>query len=145
MEKNEPTIKTIWGIAKSPELRLTDEELHLVVEQRTGKVSMKELNKREIARVSQYLIRLRDSARHQETSKRCPPTGNQGTVNQRKRVYRLMEELGWNENRVNGLCKKMFTVSHINWLNYQQCSKLIEAMKAIHARSQKEGTKNEEP
>ena len=29
MEQN---IKKIWGIAKSPELKLTDEELHLVVQ-----------------------------------------------------------------------------------------------------------------
>lgn len=33
----EPNIKKIWGIAKSPELKLTDEELHLVVQAHTGK------------------------------------------------------------------------------------------------------------
>lgn len=38
------------------------------------------------------------------------------------------------EGRVNGLCKKMFKVSSVEWLNYQQCSKLIEALKSMVER-----------
>ena len=46
-KKPAPTIKTIWGLAKSPELQLTSEELHLLVAGYIGKDSLKELNGRE--------------------------------------------------------------------------------------------------
>ena len=36
-----PSIRTLWAIAKSPELGLTDEDLHGVVYRETGKGSMK--------------------------------------------------------------------------------------------------------
>ena len=32
-----PSIRTLWAIAKSPELRLSDEDLHGVVYRETGK------------------------------------------------------------------------------------------------------------
>ena len=38
---SQPSIKRVWGIAKSPELKLTDEELHLLVQAHTGKDSIK--------------------------------------------------------------------------------------------------------
>lgn len=38
-----PSIRTLWAIAKSPELRLSDEDLHGVVYRETGKESMKKL------------------------------------------------------------------------------------------------------
>ena len=34
---SQPSIKRVWGIAKSPELKLTDEELHLLVQAHTGR------------------------------------------------------------------------------------------------------------
>ena len=34
------TIKTLWGLAKSKELGLTEEELHLLVARETGKDSI---------------------------------------------------------------------------------------------------------
>ena len=61
------------------------------------------------------------------------------TENQRKKVYKLTQELGWEKPaRVNGLCMKMFKVSSVEWLNYQQCSKLIEALKSMAARKEKQ-------
>lgn len=48
---SQPSIKRVWGIAKSPELKLTDEELHLLVQAHTGKDSIKALNKRELQTV----------------------------------------------------------------------------------------------
>ena len=38
----EPTIRMLFGIAKSRELALTDEELHIIVSAHTGKDSIKE-------------------------------------------------------------------------------------------------------
>lgn len=62
----EPNIKKIWGIAKSPELKLTDEELHLVVQAHTGKDSIKALNKRELQTVIRVLGSMKDSAKKSE-------------------------------------------------------------------------------
>lgn len=135
----QPSIKTVWGIAKSPELRLTDEELHLVVAAHTGKESIKELNKRELCRVISVLGNMKESARKAEGS-RSHRGGNPATENQRKKIYKLAQSLGWDKPaRLNGFCKKMFHVSSVEWLDYRQCSKLIEALKSMGQRQDDKG------
>lgn len=133
-----PSIKKLWGIAKSPELKLTDEELHLVVQTHTGKESIRGLNKRELNTVIRVLLNMRESVKKDsKTSGSRHRTGNPATENQRKKVYVLTRELGWEKAaRVNGLCNKMFKVSCVEWLNYQQCSKLIEALKSMVERKE---------
>lgn len=134
---SEPTIRTLWGIAKSSELSLTDEELHMLVEAHTGKSSIKKLNKREISRCVRILQDMKTSAGGRRKSYRTG--GNAATANQRKKIYKLAEELGWDKPaRVNGMCKRMFGTSSVEWLNYQQCSKLIEALKSMVERQEKE-------
>lgn len=131
-------IRKIWGIAKSPELKLTDEELHLVVQSHTGKDSIKALNKRETATVLRVLTGMKDSCK-KDSRNRGRNAGRSTTENQRKKIYRLTQELGWDKpSRVDGMCRKMFGVSCVEWLNYQQCSKLIEALKSMVARKEKE-------
>ena len=130
-------IKKLWGIAKCPELKLTDEELHMVVETHTGKDSIRKLNKREMKTVIRVLIRMKESASKSEHGSRHPK-GSTSTENQRKKIYRLAQELGWDKpERVNGLCRKMFGAERVEWLDYQQCSKLIEALKSMAARQGK--------
>lgn len=132
----EPTIRMIWGLAKSPELSLSDEELHLLVQAHTGKDSIKELSRRERGTVISALLNMKDSASGMKRETKVK-RGNVGTANQRKKIYRLCEELGWDKpSRVNGLCMKMFKVSAVEWLNYQKCSKLIEALKSMAARKE---------
>lgn len=139
----EPTIRMIWGIAKSPELSLSDEDLHLLVQAQTGKDSIKQLNKRERGTVIGVLQKMKDSASG-KTRENNMTRGNVGTVNQRKKIYKLCEELGWDKpSRINGLCNKMFKVGSVEWLNYQQCSKLIEALKSMLKR-QKEKEEQDE-
>lgn len=134
--KPAPTLKTVWGLAKSPELQLTSEELHLLVAGYIGKDSLKELNGREILLVVQELQKRKDSAKRR-TGETFP--GNAVTVHQRKKIAQLAEALGWKEEkRVNGLTQKMFGVARVEWLDYQQCSKLIEALKAMVRREIKE-------
>lgn len=129
-------IRMLWGIAKSPELRLTDEELHLIVERHTGKESIKLLNKRELRGVIGELLNMKDSVRRSERGRKFD-RGNPATKNQRKKIYRLAEDLGWDKPaRLSGLCRKMFGTTAVEWLDYQQCSKLIEALKAILARQE---------
>lgn len=133
-----PTIRMLWGLAKCQELSLTDEELHLIVSAHTGKDSIKQLNQRELGTVIGVLGNMKSSASKNGRSDR-QTRGNTGTVNQRKKIYKLTETLGWNKPaRVNGLCKKMFGVACVEWLDYQQCSKLIEALKSMAERMEKE-------
>ena len=133
-----PTIRMLWGLAKCKELSLTDEELHLIVSAHTGKDSIKQLNQRELGTVIGVLGNMKSSASKNGRSDR-QTRGNTGTVNQRKKIYRLTERLGWDKPaRVNGLCKRMFGVACVEWLDYQQCSKLIEALKSMAERKEKE-------
>ena len=133
-----PTIRMLWGLAKCQELSLTDEELHLIVSAHTGKDSIKQLNQRELGTVIGVLGNMKSSASKNGRSDRQTRV-NTGTVNQRKKIYRLTERLGWDKPaRVNGLCKRMFGVACVEWLDYQQCSKLIEALKSMAERKEKE-------
>ena len=134
--KPAPTLKTVWGLAKSPELQLTSEELQLLVAGYIGKDSLKELNGHEIRLVVQELQRRKDNAKRQGGDTFL---GNAVTVHQRKKITQLAEALGWKEEkRVNGLAQKMFGVARVEWLDYQQCSKLIEALKAMVRRQGEE-------
>ena len=85
--KHKATIRTLWGIAKSPELQLGSEELHLVVQAQTGKDSLKELTEPERRRVAYVLGQMKESA----SGKRKRPVGMTGnaTDNQRRKIYML--------------------------------------------------------
>lgn len=85
---SQPSIKRVWGIAKSPELKLTDEELHLLVQAHTGKDSIKALNKRELQTVIRVLGNMKDSAKKSERG-RNRYSGSEVTENQRKKIYKL--------------------------------------------------------
>lgn len=134
-EKQRAGIRKIWGLAKCPELKLSDEELHLLVQAHTGKDSIRDLAPREVSSVIHALIGLKESARKGRGGQ-LYGAGNPDTVNQRKKVYKLAQELGWDENRVNGMARRMFKVARVEWLTYVQCSKLIEAMKAMAGRKE---------
>ena len=128
--KHKVTIRTLWGIAKSPELQLGSEELHLVVQAQTGKDSLKELTEPERRRVAYVLGQMKESA----SGKRKRPVGMTGnaTDNQRRKIYMLTKELGWDDNpkRLSGFIRRMFKVER------EQCSNLIEALKKMIERQE---------
>ncbi len=135
------TIKTIWGLAKSPELLLSDEDLYSIIYSETGKESMRKLSQKEIDKVCSALSKMKDSIK--SSTGRTDTGGNKRTKAQRQKIYRLTEELGWNDNnaRINGFVKKMFNVERLEWLNNEQCNRLIEMLKSMVDREQskKEG------
>lgn len=135
---NNVTLRVIWGLAKSPELHMSDEELHVLVSGHTGKDSLRQLTKRELALVAGVLAEMKDSAKRQSRRNNHPSArGNPATVNQRKKVWKLAQELGWtNPARVDGMCKRMFQMDKVEWLNYRQCSDLIEALKEMVERKE---------
>ena len=136
------SIRTLWAIAKSPELALSEEDLHAVVYRETGKESMKKLTQGEINTLARILQNMKDGVNRDITSKRTDEGGDPRTERQRRKIYALTETLGWNDDnrRINGFVKKLTGVDRIEWLNIAQCGKVIEGLKAIAAREQrKEG------
>ncbi len=134
-----PTIKTLWAIAKSPELRMTDEDLHALVYRETGKESLRKLTARELGTVARVLQALKDGVRRDTRSKRTDEGGNPATVQQRRKIWHLCDELGWNNDfrRIQGFVKKMTGTDRLEWLTPPQCEKVIEALKTILAREKR--------
>lgn len=140
--RKQPSIRTLWAIAKSPELHMTDEDLHAVVFRETRKESMRKLTQGEINTVARVLQNMKDSASGGTCTKRTDVGGDARTVQQRRKIYALTKSLGWNDNpqRIQGFVKRMTGVNRLEWLNVAQCEKVIEGLKAILKRQeQKEG------
>ena len=133
------SLRTLWGLAKSPELRLTDEDLHGLVYRETGKESMRTLTQGEVDKLARVLQNMKDGVKRDVNSKRTDEGGDPRTVRQRRKIYTLTEALGWNNDnrRINGFVKRMTHVDRIEWLTPAQANKVIEALKSMVA--QKEG------
>lgn len=127
------SIRTLWAIAKSPELALSEEDLHAVVFRETGKESMKKLTQGEINTLARVLQNMKDGVQRDTRSKRTDEGGDARTEKQRHKIYALCEELGWNNDnrRINGFVKRICNVDRIEWLNSSQCFKVIEALKKM--------------
>ena len=68
--RKQPSIRTLWAIAKSPELGLSDEDLHAVVYRETKKESMKKLTQGEINTVARVLQNMKDGVSRDIRNKR---------------------------------------------------------------------------
>lgn len=140
--RKQPSIRTLWAIAKSPELHMTDEDLHAVVYRETGKESIKALTQGQINEVARVLQNMKDGVSRSTRPKRTDEGGDARTIQQRRKIYALTEQLGWNDNpqRIQGFVKRMTGVDRLEWLNVAQCEKVIEGLKAILKRQErKEG------
>ena len=140
--RKQPSIRTLWAIAKSPELHMTDEDLHAVVYRETGKESIKALTQGQINEVARVLQNMKDGVSRSTRPKRTDEGGDARTVQQRRKIYALTEQLGWNNNpqRIQGFVKRITGVDRLEWLNVAQCEKVIEGLKAILKRQErKEG------
>ena len=140
--RKQPSIRTLWAIAKSPELHMTDEDLHAVVYRETGKESIKALTQGQINEVARVLQNMKDGVSRSTRPKRTDEGGDARTIQQRRKIYALTEQLGWNNNpqRIQGFVKRITGVDRLEWLNVAQCEKVIEGLKAILKRQErKEG------
>lgn len=134
------SIRTLWAIAKSPELHMEKEDLYAVVYRETGKDSLKALSQGELNKVARVLQNLKDSVSGKSRPKRTDEGGNPKTEAQRRKIYALCGELGWNDNpkRIQAFVKRMTKIDRIEWLNQKQCAVVIEALKAMVARKEGE-------
>lgn len=132
------SIKAIWGLAKSPELSLEDENLYALIERETKKDSMRKLSQSEIDHVCRILQNMKDAQSRKIKGKRTDTGGMAETKDLRKKIYALTGELGWNHNnnRINGFVSKTFGTDRIEWLNVTQCLKLIEILKKMVKRKE---------
>lgn len=137
--RKQPSIRTLWAIAKSPELHMTDEDLHAVVYRETRKESMKKLTQGEVNTVARVLQNMKDSVSGGIRAKRTDVGGDARTVQQRRKIFALTGELGWNKDpqRIHSFVKRMTGVDRLEWLNVAQCEKVIEGLKAMVARQKR--------
>lgn len=129
--------KRLWAIAKSPELRLTDEEVHAVVLRETGKTSIRELTAGELSRVVGVLQEMKDRVSPRKRSF----SGRPETLGLRSKIHALEKELGWDNDpkRLAGFVKRVTHVERLEWLSPKQCSQVIEGLKAMLKRKEAEG------
>ena len=134
--RKQPSIRTLWAIAKSAELGMTDDDLHALVFRETGREG-------QINEVARVLQNMKDGASQRQGTKRTDAGGNRQTVAQRQKIYALCGELGWNDDpkRIQGFVKRVTHVDRLEWLTPAQCEKVIEGLKAILQREKaKEGS-----
>lgn len=130
--------RSIWGF--KADLDISNEDLYAIIYKVSNKDSMRALTKRQANEVILSLINLKDKKEGRKLQKRTDKNGKSWTVQQRKKIYALTGELGWNDNnaRINGFCKRMFKVDRVEWLDDDQCSKLIEILKKMVVRQEAE-------
>ena len=129
--------KVIWGLAKSPELNLDSQAVHDIVFDLTGKDSLKLLTDQEIDKVVRALKQTKNRINNEIPKYRTDTEGEIETVRQRKLIYMLTGELGWNKDnrRIDAFCQRMFRMN-LKELDYQQCYVIIEALKDIVEREE---------
>lgn len=140
-----PSIRTLWAIAKSEELALSEEDLRAIMYRETGKESMRKLTQGEINTLARILQNMKDGVNRDVHAKRIDEGGNAQTEKQRRKIYALCDELGWNDDprRLEGFVKRITHVDRVEWLTIEQCNKVIEGLKGMLARQKKKGENSE--
>lgn len=123
--------KALWSASRAK--GLSKEDLYSIISDVSKKEHMTELTYVEAAMV---LDRVNNKKHQFNPNKRTDEGGNSETVALRQKIYRLTEQLGWNDNnnRINGFIKANFKVETIQWLSKAQCMKLIEMLKKMIER-----------
>lgn len=115
-------IKKIWAEAKTA--GLTDQALHKTFIEVFNKFSMKQLTKAEAAEVIDGLCIANGSVQ-------TPVTYRPGMMTERQQRYieGMQRDLGWSNEQLNRMAKRVCKVDHFRFVNKAGASKLIEAMK----------------
>ncbi len=131
MEKiTKKQLKTIWALAHRAGLK--EEELHILMKSVFGKSSVRSLTKHEAGRVVEHL--LHKGEEKYTISKRMMDRKEGTTTAQVAFIERLTVQMGWSQNYLRGLARRMYGVRQLKDLNVRQASGLIEALKAIKFR-----------
>lgn len=119
--------KNMWALASA--LRLEKENLYSIIHRISGGDSMRALTKKQANLVLTEL-------HHYSDKGRTDIGGRKETANIRKKIYMLTKDLGWNDNRsrIDGFVKKTFQVERLEWLEFDDCLKLVEILKKMVTR-----------
>jgi len=109
--------------------------LHDIVEEMTGKKSIRELTKYEAMNVIDKVVGKRIVR---------SPTSDRASDEQLSKIRVLERELGWDDNpkRLSAFIKKYAKVEQLHWLKEKQASNIIEALKQVLKKSQDKCQKN---
>jgi hypothetical protein len=128
------TKKIIWGLAKG--LGLHKEELYSVLFRETQKDSMRACTEKELRRVVQALVILKE-----ETKSRPGMASNK----QIWKIRQLEKELGWDDNpkRLTSFLRKWYGVERPEWLSSRNAWKAIESLKKVLEKGINNGSREE--
>ncbi len=115
--------RLLYGLARR--LKIDDDWLHDIVNDKTGKTSIKELSSYQAKLIADYLQRLLGE------EPQTPP--DRPTDKQRNKIFALARALGWLENpkRLRSFLEKRYGVSDVSFLTDKDTNNCIEALKAI--------------
>lgn len=127
------TTKSLYGMAKSPELNLDNDNLHAVVFRVTGKESIKQLTQTDLKAVVRELILLKEMCQREADVSRSNEETQWASQGQLYQIKQLEKELGWNNNpaRLRGFMKKYSKKENVKWMTAEEASNLIEALKGV--------------
>lgn len=116
------------------ELGMDDDLLHEYVYMLTETESLKELSVKDAVRIIDGL-----------EGKKGYAAGNRVSWRQESYIFILMTKLGWTDEkgepdkkRLNGFIKKQYGIDDYRWMTREIASKVIEALKSLAERKQKE-------
>jgi hypothetical protein len=131
-------LKLIWTLAR--QLGMDGDLLHSIVFYATGKDSLKKLSALEAAAIIDVLIEDGAKVKKKRKPRRELPENvvELVTGEQIRLIEYLVDQLGWNHpEQLKGFNKKVIKKERI--ATKQEASKIIEGLKAILNRRQKEG------
>lgn len=136
-------IKLLWVLAR--QIHLSDEDLHDVVLEGTGRDSIKKMTKREASAVIEVLKRAGAKITKKKKPRRTGPLppnvveiASQGQL---ALIQHLEKELGWDENpkRLQGFVRRITKTRAGVVRTKRDAQEVIEGLKAILAREQGKG------
>jgi len=122
----QPQLRKIYAEAR--DAGISNEKLHEIVYNTSGKTSIKDLLISDAAILIDILV---DFNSNNSTIK--------GMISDKQKwlIYDYRNKLGWNDVQLQGFIKKYAHIEHLNWLRKEDASKLIEAFKNIYSRETK--------
>jgi len=136
-------IKLLWVLAR--QIELSDDDLHYVIREGTGKVSMREMTKREASVIIEEMLKMgaiiTKKSKPRRTGPLPPNVVEIASQGQLRKIHQLEKQLAWDENpkRLRGFVRRITRTRAGVVRTKRDAQKVIEGMKAILAREQGKG------
>ena len=114
-------LRMIYGLGKRA--GLDNDTLHDMAHGMAGVDSLKAMTRQQAARM---IDRLMNGARTEAVG-----PANRATPAQRRKIYALTREMGWDDGRLNAFLARRFGCAHVNFLPAGKVGPVIEALKSM--------------